>query len=643
MFLSEKRKKKEIFFNIIKYLSYIIIFFALSLLILLIFNFVNIKTAYEEALSGKKNLEYSIILLKESDFNSALEFSKIAQGNFQEALERVERIKKNIIINNLSYFDKQVEDVYYLFGAANILSQSFSEGINFTMSLDNILGPEKNFNQLSEVKKEEVIKEIFESGPELNGLKANLDLALINIDNINYGGFIKIFKNKIEDLKGQIVSANNLLSGAIPMSELLPFILGYPQKTSLLVILQNSDELRPTGGFIGTYGILEIEHGEILRFDTHDIYHMDMPVKDKINVEPPKPLKDYLGVEKWYMRDANWSPDWKVSAEQIEWFFKEENKLLPPKDSINNFEGDFDGVIAITPKLITDLLHITGPIVIDGAEYNKDNFVDLLQYKVEKGYEELGIPSWQRKEVIGRISEEIKFRIFDLSAQNFYKFIEIFNSNLEEKNILAYFKDEDLDEIISENAWGGRMKNSEGDYLMVVDANMAAFKTDQVIDRRINYKISEGANGVFSNLVVSYKHNGQFDWKTTRYRTYTRIYVPLGSKFLKADGFTGDIEIYNEFDKTVFAGFISIEPGEIANTHIYYKLPPAIDLLLKNNYYSLYVQKQPGSKVKELSVDLDFNKNINTYHPTGFYVDKYGGGVNWNTDFLIDKEFIVNF
>jgi hypothetical protein len=352
-----------------------------------------------------------------------------------------------------------------------------------------------------------------------------------------------------------------------------------------------------------------------------------------------------LGLEKWYMRDSNWSPDWSVSAQQIEWFFKEEDKLLPSKDQVNNFKGEFDGVIAINPDLIIDLLEITGPIVIEGEEYNQNNFVDLLQYKVEKGYEILGLSSWQRKEVIGEIAEEIKLRIFDFKSQNFYKLIEVFNTNLEEKGILVYFKEKNLDNIVHENGWDGRIKNTEGDYLMLVDANMAAFKTDRVIDRKIAYKTSKSENGIFSDLRVLYKHNGEFDWKTTRYRTYTRIYVPLGSELIQAEGFFQDeeLEVYNELNKTVFAGFISIEPGEIGNIHLNYKLPNSVDLLLKKDYYSLYIQKQPGVKIQELNINFDFNKNIGTYYPTGFYASKYGQQINWDTDFLTDKEFIVNF
>ena len=37
---------------------------------------------------------------------------------------------------------------------------------------------------------------------------------------------------------------------------------------------------------------------------------------------PPEPLKKYLRVPSWYMRDSNWSPDFAVSAMNVEKFYR---------------------------------------------------------------------------------------------------------------------------------------------------------------------------------------------------------------------------------------------------------------------------------------------------------------------------------
>ena len=138
-------------------------------------------------------------------------------------------------------------------------------------------------------------------------------------------------------------------------------------------------------------------------------------------------------------------------------------------------------------------------------------------------------------------------------------------------NILFYFNDPQVQAIAQNLNWSGEVKAVSGDYLMVVDANLAAFKTDRVMEENIFYSLNKSASGVLSKVVVDYKHTGGFDWKTTRYRSYVRVYVPRGSKLVKASGFgDGDIDISQDdfgregYAKDYFGGFVSVEPGESA-------------------------------------------------------------------------------
>jgi hypothetical protein len=174
---------------------------------------------------------------------------------------------------------------------------------------------------------------------------------------------------------------------------------------------------------------------------------------------------------------------------------------------------------------------------------------------------------------------------------------------------------------------------------------LAAFKTDAVMNRNIEYKIDEGANGVFADLTISYKHNGKgFDWKTTRYRTYTRIYVPAGSELLSSSGFTDpEVHAYSELGKTVFAGFLSIEPGQFGQLKLRYKLGDNVAQTIKAGQYELVFQKQPGSNVENLALNLKFNRNIKSFSPASFYAENYGDRVKWTSDMEADRVFRVEF
>jgi hypothetical protein len=638
-----QRRQMNFFYLILNYFSFFILFLVIVCIFLSVLISFDLKNAYNQIILGKSNLETAVYSIKNKNFDDAVRLSKEADNNFSDAINSIEKYKNNILVKNIYYFSSQINDIDYLLLAGKNLSILTNKISGLGLNINEIVsGDGVTFTSIKKEDKIKILDYIYKSAPDLVGIDANLKLAVLNLNKIKYQGILFFIKPKIENFTQQLQEAENIIAKATPFAELFPRVLGYPKKSTYLIILENSDELRATGGFIGTYGILETENGEITRFDTHDIYHMDMPVKDLINETPPKPINDYL-VNKWYMRDANWSPDWPTSAKKIEYFYDKENKLLPPKDQINNFFGQFDGVIAFTPEFVTDLLAIYGPITIDGEKYDKDNFVDLLQYKVERGNEQLGIPSWHRKETVGKILEQLKLVYFNQSFIDIYKNINIFSSNLDKKNILVYFQDPGFQKISLEQNWAGNVKDKKGDYVLVVDSNMASLKTDAVIRRNINYKTEEKSLGLFSNLEINYSHNGKFDWKTTRYRSYTRIYVPKGSLLIKADGFKDNkIDVYEELNKTVFGGFITIEPGKIGNIKIYYQLPSQINNMIKNKGYNLFIQKQPGSIVDLLSVDLKFKSDIKLFIPTGFNAIKNeDNNIHWESDLKTDKEYSI--
>ena len=639
----KKRRKNRLIFKFFKIFAWSLIVFFILIIIVGAVNFLNIKSIYSKAIIGKKNIDYSLALFKEKKYKQSAKFSELAYNNFANASERLNVVQNSFYIKNFAFISNQLDDLYSLLSAASSLSDAINDTANFVLNFNDYLSGSVNFTNLSQSRKIKILDTLYSSESLLKKIKANLNFSFAQISKAQTNVFLSPLRNKLLETKDEIDEARQFVEKAIPLVKLLPEFLGYPEKSSFLIVLQNNDELRPTGGFIGTYGIFEMENGDMIRNDTRDIYHMDMPVKDLINVEPPEPIKKYLNVEKWYMRDSNWSPDWPASAEKIEWFYKTEDKLLTAKNKVNDFSGDFDGIIGITPELIIDLLKITGPIIIEGEEYNSDNFVDLLQYRVEKSYVELGVPSWQRKEVIGEIVKELKNRSLSFSPETLKAAGNVLFENLLKKNIVVYLHNNEKQQIILEQNWGGAIPGIKSDYVFVVDANLAAFKTDRVMNRGIEYKVDQDINGVFSELTINYKHNGEgFDWRTTRYRSYTRIYTPTNSALISATGFNDDeIDIYSEFGKTVFAGFFSIEPGEFNQIKLRYKLNDAIYRQIKNGEYSLVFQKQPGNKVESLHIGLIFNNMIKSYSPVGFYADSGSNTVSWDSDLETDRVFKV--
>ena len=617
---------------------------VLAIVLMLVgFNIKHVATIYSHVQLGKNELEQSLTQAQSSDFKSAHDTASAAVNDFNVALTETKAIRLGPI-GYISIAAGYKNDAEHLVQAGTSLAQAMEDATLYAYNLGDVIKQNSTttFSQLPLDERRKILENIYNSDTALGTVDQKLGESLTNLQAIQSLSWLGPLSVRLEDLKTKIAEGQSTIKEASPLTRLLPSLLGYPDTEKYLLILQNSDELRPTGGFIGTFGIIQTKDGDFERFETHDIYHLDIPVQDKVLVTPPAPLIKYLGVNHWYMRDANWSPDWPTSAEKILWFYSKENAAQAKPDPIS----DFNGVIAITPELITDLMKFTGPIVIGKDTYTSDNFVNLLQYKVEKQFIQLGIPDWQRKEVIGDIAKQIKQKLLDNPLGRWPEMIRLISDNVTRKNVLLYSRDQNLQKLIIDQGWGGQVRQDWGDYLMVVDANMAALKTDAVMDRQISYTLEETSSGLKALVTLRYSHNGHYDWKTSDYRTYTRIYVPGGSHLITADGFTqGNVDTGEEFGKTWFGAFIQIKPGQIGQMTFEYELPQAMaDNLQKYHNYRLTIQKQPGKQVSRLAVDLKFLNKIKSYSPANFYSEASSQQeLQASGDLLIDRSYFVNF
>ena len=191
---------------------------------------------------------------------------------------------------------------------------------------------------------------------------------------------------------------------------------------------------------------------------------------------------------------------------------------------------------------------ISGPNVTAGYENNPganaENFFDQLQYDVEIGFNNKGIPVPQRKEVVAKVGDELLNKLTSLPASEWPKLAALLTRALRRKDIMMFSRNKDFQSILDTRAWSARVKGTKNDYLMVVDANLAALKTDGKTDKKIFYSVDlTDAEHPIATIRLRYtNHTQNIDWRYTRYRSYTRVYVPEGSILLSSRGaMAGDI------------------------------------------------------------------------------------------------------
>jgi hypothetical protein len=641
MSYQEKKLNKKAFSRLI--LTLIISIFVLIVFFLIIF-FFNLRSIYLGAVNSRQDLEKSIEFMLGGNFSQASEFSSRANEGFALTTESLNEIQDKFFVKNFNFLFNGVRDLKNLAQVAEILSYSLESSLSLIEDLEDVFSGRiaGDFYEFKTEERIRILKTLYESCPEMYGIKANIDLALFYLNQFDDNFFLSSYSNDLEPLKEELSFVSSSLDKITLFSSMIPFVAGYPEPVSYLLILQNSNELRPSGGFVGTYGILEIDSGDISSLETHDIYHLDMPasLNESFDVEAPEAIKKYLGVDKWFMRDANWSPDWPSSASNLEWFYEQEMIASDREDEII----DFSGVIAVNPQLVIDFLDLIGPVKVDDKTYNKDNFMENLQYETEVAFQEEGGSEWERKEVIGDILKEMKENIFDLDSNLWSDVIDILDSNIEKKNILLYLNDERSQKISSNLGWSGEVKDPFLDYLMIVDANMAAFKTDRVMNKEIRYYLNEEEDGRFkARLELDYRNDGWFDWQTTRYRSFTRLYVPYGSVLLPSSSGESSLDEEISNPKTYFSSFISIEPKDTETLVFEYYLPNSLSSSVDEyNFYSLDLQKQPGNNIALFEARFDFSRPIIKAEGEGV-VNIDNNSLYWSNDLEKDYSLKVRF
>jgi hypothetical protein len=394
------------------------------------------------------------------------------------------------------------------------------------------------------------------------------------------------------------------------MDDTLPGILGWDGARRYLVLTQNPAELRPTGGFIGSFGTVTFARGEITERSFQDVFLLDLPW-DYPFIDPPAALVRYLlgPTQPWQLADANWSPDFPTSAQQAVRLYQNEGG-----------SGAIDGVIGITTQTIDEILRITGPITV--ADYDVTIAAGEATLKVLQNTRVARDPAENRKAFLSVLADGMFEMLLAVPPTRWTELAARGDALRTERFLLAWFADPGAQAQIAKLGFDGGVRTDAGDYVYPVDSNVApASKLNAVTDRELALDVQLDAVGnatnalavTWTNLIESeagrpYRELRDLEDLRTM-GMYFRLLVPERSRIEAVSAgattlITAPAAVADEAGRMVISNYFRIPPGV---AHLMYRWisPYPADLGEDGNAtYRLTIQKQPGLRPGPLKLRI---------------------------------------
>ncbi|OGJ48546.1 hypothetical protein A2344_02940 [Candidatus Peregrinibacteria bacterium RIFOXYB12_FULL_41_12] len=353
-----------------------------------------------------------------------------------------------------------------------------------------------------------------------------------------------------------------------------------------LILFQNNNELRPTGGFISAYGVLDISHGFPSGLNFYDVYG---EIDEHEYIDPPYyPMQELLWSETYggyTFRDANYFIDFEDSATELIKFYQ-----------ITNPEAQIDGIIAVDFSTLEDLVGLYEPIEAGEFSLTKNNLFETLEAEVSDidrhNEEEIS----GRKNIMKDIIKELVQKII-ASPLSIRKLSDTIVQSLNEKHIILWFEDEFMAHKITTLGWSATMPYTQGDLLAINESNLGGMKGDRYISRNIKYEVTIGEDSVTSTLTIAIDHFGGNNIPLSGdYKGYFRAFVPSGATLISESDET-HTELYDDYQ--AFGDIVRLGYGQNTTLTYTYSLPISV---VADGVYSLHLVKQPGTEADHYEI-----------------------------------------
>lgn len=379
----------------------------------------------------------------------------------------------------------------------------------------------------------------------------------------------------VASLRTQLPQVEQTMTDAVAAIKFLPTLLGVGQQSNIFLTLLDSAELRPGGGFIGSYGFATLQGGHIANLHFQDIDLLDRIVEAKgLFIPLPSKYQWFDLSSNFGVRDSNMEPDFATDMQIALSLYDQEVQFSGGKPT------QPVAFVSITPYLIQSMLKITGPITL--PEYNNlvitaNNLIYEIHYHqltpgVAGGPDTIIDPKTGtslRKEFTGFLFKHFMDAVKAHAAKDLNSLIKVMLTGIQTKDVQIASPTPAVQKVLSDLKLDSTVRSrSTGDTSFIVDANISGNKANYDIVNSVNDQVTLDANGnATHHMSVTYVWPDTKQAETdllfglTTYRDYLRLYLPQSATLSSVSGWSPRQQgtAYNDRE---WAGFFSfLFPG----------------------------------------------------------------------------------
>jgi len=344
-------------------------------------------------------------------------------------------------------------------------------------------------------------------------VRADLDRAQKAAAGVDIGVLSVSQQASFLKAKATITSA---VAAADEFTALVPIItevLGGNGPRTYLIEQVNPAELRPGGGFIGTYSVLQTNQGSLKLIksgNATDLIGSRASPDEPGYVTPPGPIREFIPNTSWSFIDSNFFPDFPSNA-------------LAGERFAQPYVGHLDGVISMDYYTVAAMLGLTGPLPVPGygITLTSTNFVPLVVQS------DLVATDSSHKAILYAVAGPLMQRIATLPPSQWPALLSTLNDLAAARHLQAYFNSGNVEKVLTQFGWTGTLNPTGApDYTMEVESNLGGTKANYFVVRHFTVELTRNGNYLHHRVTIDITDNMPFaDRPREYYSAYLRLYV----------------------------------------------------------------------------------------------------------------------